>query len=378
MPLDPNHLTKPILKLRKSFKKLRGVPSPDKVHQLRTRCRRLEANLQAVGFDQTKNGRRLLKAVTPFRKTAGKVRDMDVLTELASGLLTEKINGNQDFGEAPVQLLQQLGASRFRFAKRLNERISSERKSVLKRLKQFSRCAERRLKRSGRPSTALTRWQTDPTATAVYLSASLAEWPPLGRENLHAFRLCVKQLRYILDLSSKPDRKFMDALSAVKDTIGEWHDWCELETMGRKSIPENRAFCERIHSISDEKLHNALGSSNNLRRQYFDGLPEHNGRRRSKPIQLKSPVLISAAQMIAYMLLASVVILQNPRTVAILELSQKNEADSHKWLSSAAEMQYTAPAESKRLREDASKGIYCAPFWGLHNDVDIPSTSSTA
>ena len=297
MPLNPDQLTKPIRKLRKLLKNFAGIPVPTKVHKLRTLCRRLEANLHAVGFDQTRNGRRLLKAITPIRKTAGKVRDMDVLTELASQLVNNRSDSHL-FGEDPVQLLQYLGASRLRSAKRLRDVVTSERRSALKRLKRFSRWTSYRLKRMDKPSAELARWQTDPTATAIYLSSSLSEWPRLNRDNLHAFRLRVKQLRYTLDLSSYRDRRLVTALGSVKDTIGEWHDWCELETIALNSIHANSAFCRRIHSISEERLDRAFATANSMRARYFDSVSaKHNGQRHSKAVQLKHPILISAAQM---------------------------------------------------------------------------------
>lgn len=298
MPLNPDQLTKPIRKLRKLLKTFHGIPPPAKVHKLRTLCRRVEANLHAVGFDQTRNGRRLLKAITPIRKTAGKVRDMDVLTGLASQLSINNRSESETFGEAPVELLQYLGSRRFRLAQRLDGVVTSERGSALKRLKRFSGWTSHQLKRVERPSSELERWQTDPMATAIYLSSSLSEWPRLNRDNLHAFRLRVKQLRYTLDLSSYRDRKLVSALESLKDKIGEWHDWCELETIALNSIHANSVFCNRIHSISEERLDRALAIANHVRARYFDNAAaKHNGQRHSKPVQLKHPILVSAAQM---------------------------------------------------------------------------------
>jgi hypothetical protein len=70
-----------------------------------------------------------------------------------------------------------------------------------------------------------------------------------------------------MDEASAPDRDFVHALSAVKEAIGEWHDWCELETMAGNS--ENDSFCQRTHAISDERLNHALTTANDLRRRYL-------------------------------------------------------------------------------------------------------------
>ena len=40
----------------------------------------------------------------------------------------------------------------------------------------------------------------------------LGEWPPLDASNIHAFRLKVKELRYILQLSADADSGLVEAL----------------------------------------------------------------------------------------------------------------------------------------------------------------------
>jgi CHAD domain-containing protein len=295
MPLNLDQLTKPAHKLRKLLRNFEDIPSPDQVHSLRTQFRRIEANLKAVGFEGTRTGHRLLKTISPIRRRAGKVRDMDVLSEFAAELSIENNVRNREFGDAPIRLLQQIGVNRFHHAKRLCHVISSERKSALRRLKRFSRWANDHRKHNGHPLGKVARWQTDPTSMAINLSSSLAQWPELDRENLHAFRLRVKELRNVLNLSSIPNRKLTHSLSKVKDAIGAWHDWCELESIARQQVKDCDRLCRRIHSIAEDKLHHALALAANLRTSYFN---EATGRNRpAKPIQLKRPVLISAAQM---------------------------------------------------------------------------------
>jgi CHAD domain-containing protein len=84
MALDPKELKKPLSKLRKLLKKMPKQPTPEQVHDLRTNTRRVEASLKALQLDRNGEGRQVLKAVTPMRKRAGGVRDMDVLTGFAS------------------------------------------------------------------------------------------------------------------------------------------------------------------------------------------------------------------------------------------------------------------------------------------------------
>jgi CHAD domain-containing protein len=183
MMLNSKQLLKPVQKLRKTIKKLPKNPSPEQVHRLRTRSRRVEAAARALKLDETKRGRRLLRAVAPVRKRAGKVRDLDVLT----GLTASIANGIQSSGseQQAIQLLHSLGLKRFRFAKQLYEGVAGKRKKALRRLKSFSKLIQRKMAEAKRAGPGVQRWQTGPTAAAVYLSASLAAWPKLSEENLH-------------------------------------------------------------------------------------------------------------------------------------------------------------------------------------------------
>lgn len=83
MPLNTKRLTNDPEKFLWSLKKLQKNDAPDKVHKFRTRIRRLEATLLALQPD-ARNATRLLRMMKPLRKRAGKVRDMDVLTGIAS------------------------------------------------------------------------------------------------------------------------------------------------------------------------------------------------------------------------------------------------------------------------------------------------------
>ena len=57
----------------------------------------------------------------------------------------------------------------------------------------------------------------------------------LNRNNLHPYRLKVKELRNVLQLSNRADDiEFVEKLGQVKDAIGDWHDWEELVRIPRK------------------------------------------------------------------------------------------------------------------------------------------------
>src|SRR5207302_4249891 len=72
------------------------------------------------------------------------------------------------------------------------------------------------------------------TASALRLESELAAVPRLGRNNLHPYRLQVKELHNILKLDEGADsQEFTETLGKVKDAIGEWHDWEVLSAIAQ-------------------------------------------------------------------------------------------------------------------------------------------------
>src|SRR5438067_10398032 len=112
MALDANRAEKPLRKLRKLLKKMPAMPSADDIHDFRTNSRRIEASLQALSLDSGNNCRRILKQISRLRKRAGKVRDMDVLTDYLVD-----VSYHEKEKECSVQLLEHLGAQRQKYAK---------------------------------------------------------------------------------------------------------------------------------------------------------------------------------------------------------------------------------------------------------------------
>src|SRR3954469_4382415 len=113
MSLDTERAAKPIRKLRKLLKKMPAIPVAEDIHDFRTSSRRLEAMIQALSLDSAQNGRQALKQISRLRKRAGKVRDMDVLTD---SLLS--VSPDQEEKQCHVQLLEHLGAQRLKYARK--------------------------------------------------------------------------------------------------------------------------------------------------------------------------------------------------------------------------------------------------------------------
>src|SRR5882762_7147532 len=114
MAVDIGPIKKNIRKLRKLLKKAPRRPNPDEIHDLRAQIRRFEAIFEALDVNCKRNERRVLRYLGRIRKRAGKIRDMDVLTGHAS---TVQVDQERD---CLVQLLEYLGAERYRHAEQLH------------------------------------------------------------------------------------------------------------------------------------------------------------------------------------------------------------------------------------------------------------------
>jgi len=292
MPLAADRVRNQPRKLRKSLKALPKDLSAEHVHQLRTRTRRLEALAEALGLDTRKNERRLLKAVRPVRKRAGKVRDMDVFADFAS---TVRIDRER---ECSLRLVGHLGRERERQARKLQKVVAAHTPELRRRLKRSEGLLDELLVNdfsNGRKAS------TEATALALRLEAELRDWPPLNRKNLHRFRLKVKELRYVLEMATGAEDNFVKELGKVKDAVGEWHDWEELAGIAAQIIQHKR--CEllaRIRSKVEQKFEHALAITNRLRMRWL-GTGSKSGERKSrvKSFPRAAPPAILSASVLA-------------------------------------------------------------------------------
>jgi CHAD domain-containing protein len=260
-------MQKPVRKIRKLLKKMPSSPSPDEVHDLRTNSRRIEATLHALALDSGRPGRQVLKEISKLRKRAGKVRDMDVLTSYASQLSCR--DGER---ECLVDLLEYLGAQRQKYAKKL-DRVRKQYASALrKQLKQISREMDKALPRNGSQDSGGNTVNTEAAASALHLLSELTKPAHLSRNNLHPYRLKVKELRNVLEMAKNAkEEEFVKRLGEVKDAIGEWHDWEELLAIG-KDVLDHRPNCQvlaELRKTADAKFKHALSLAESMRKQFL-------------------------------------------------------------------------------------------------------------
>jgi CHAD domain-containing protein len=291
MPLDSKKLEKSFVKLRKLVRKMSKHPTQDEVHDIRTNIRRVEATLQALRINRSRHGRRVLRAITPMRQKAGDVRDMDVLTGFSATLSR---NGDD---QCLVKLLEYLGQRRGRHANKLRKTVAKHTRAASRSLKDCVSLIEKNFDK--KRSTKLKEWPIDATANALRISGELSTWPTLSSQNLHPFRLKVKEMRYVLQLSGE-DNALTERLNDVKDQIGEWHDWTELDAIAKKVLSDckNCKVIAQIENIVKQKFETALKAAQQLRSKYFAAQGKRQ-KRNSKKAVIKEPVLRASAGLAA-------------------------------------------------------------------------------
>src|SRR5262245_36738559 len=265
MSFDIERIDKSARRVSKFLRKNPKRPGTEAIHDLRTETRRLETTFATLGLDSKSKVQRLLAGLKDVRKRAGKVRDMDVLTGDA---LTVKPNGEQD---CLVQLLEHLGAERNKFAKKLRLVIEASNPQLRRSLERNTQRVEKVLL-AAEENPADSDAMPITMAKAIQLASDLNTPARLSRNNLHAYRLKVKELRNVLQLSDQADhQEFMRKLTEVKDAIGEWHDWEELIAIAT-GLLDHGASCKlikRLREISNAKYERALSITSQLRGHYL-------------------------------------------------------------------------------------------------------------
>ncbi len=262
--MEPGDVEKLARQLRKALKNLpRDLPAED-VHRLRTGARRLEAVVGALRLDRNKSVRLTLKAIKAMRKAAGEVRDVDVLTAMARALCERQ-------GDSADRLLLHLADLRRQRAQMLLDTIARRRKDARRGLSRFSRQMGKRP--GGKCSSAAAEAIRVCTVgdRPLRLIAELQGWPEFNAENLHSFRIRIKELRYVLQLPQDTDPELLTALGRAKDKIGDWHDWQQMANFARKTIrsPEDRAALEKIEKIESKKFKQSIAAANALRSHFL-------------------------------------------------------------------------------------------------------------
>ena len=263
MPLSSKRLLKPFRKLRNALRAASKRASPARIHELRIQVRRVEAIVHTFLPYLKHDGERLIQGLEPIRKKAGRVRDLDVLTEIVSNL------GIEEESPCIAKLLVHLSAERIRWARKLHEAIDEQRSRACRRLRVVFASLEEYISVSNRRHRDVDRVEVN--AVTLRLLRELVVWPRLKADNLHAFRRKVRELINNLQFITGNSAEFIGALRNVKDSIGDWHDWTILGARADELIGvDSQCKVPRvIRQTAAAKLNHALSTSRAMREKYL-------------------------------------------------------------------------------------------------------------
>ncbi|HYR91274.1 MAG TPA: CHAD domain-containing protein [Terriglobia bacterium] len=287
MSFDIERIRKSTRRITKFLRKNSKTPSPNAIHNLRISTRTLETTFITLGLNSKRKVKRLLRGLGDVRKRAGKVRDMDVLT---ADTLTVRQDGDED---CQVQLLEYLGAERNKCARKLRLVIEAASPQLRRDLKRNSKRVKKLLKRA-ESNPAGSHEIPVTMARAIQLSSELGSPARLSRNNLHPYRLKVKELRNVLQLSDQAGgQEFLEKLGEVKDAIGEWHDWEELIAIAAQLLDHGPScnLMKHLRETSNSKYERAFLLTSHFRDSYLKSERPKRGTHHTRTATLSAPVL---------------------------------------------------------------------------------------
>ncbi len=233
MAIAPERGKRIFRKTEKELLRLASGRRADAVHSFRTTTRRLQTLLQELVPSHRNNQKKLLKLLNRIRKSAGKVRDIDVQLEALRRLKTAQEPRRK------TQLTQDLLELRAQHERKLRKLLTAKDiDDVRKRLRKASDSVQYSDVR-------------DPLAVGKQMLESVVvPRAPVDEETLHRYRMVVKRARYAAEFSpDSPDaRQFLAQLKRLQDALGHWHDWLTL----------TQTAVERLGDVNQSSLVAAL------------------------------------------------------------------------------------------------------------------------
>jgi len=246
-----------------------AAPTPERVHQVRTTARRLEAILEIVYPEPTSRVARTLRGLKRLRRRAGAVRDLDVQ---AAALRTLKIGRET---ERKARLLSTLADARA--AKEAQFQKAIHHKKVEKLQKRLQQTALEMAQASVPPEQNGQNWPPvwidfDPVSASLRMFARVArQTKAITADNIHLFRTRCKRVRYVGEMAgmSPESKRVVGLLKRVQDSIGDWHDWQTLtltaEDLFSRSL--DSALVSALRNISNAKFVEARAVATDARRE---------------------------------------------------------------------------------------------------------------
>lgn len=187
---------------------------PGDVHALRAGSRHIQTILEFTSTSKRGCFQRFRNSLRRVGRRAGAVRDFDVLIDRLASLAEQK-------DQRPLDALQsRLRHKRTSAVKKLLRVLDEERKPFFAGLARLQTTLTPPISRK-----SSTAWREKAAAQAVAELKILAGWQELDGTALHQFRIRIRNLRDTLQLDASRYRALLRTLTAMKDALGEWHDW---------------------------------------------------------------------------------------------------------------------------------------------------------
>jgi len=234
-------------KTEKELVRLYSGQRAEAVHGFRTAARRLQTLLEQLVADTNHKHKKLMKTLNRIRKSAGRVRDIDVQLEALRSLKIPQEPRRK------TQLMQSLIELRTQHEKKLHKLLK----------KQDVRDIRKRL----RKAEGSVRFDAshDPLSVAKQMLRSVQVPPgPADEETLHRYRLVVKRARYAAEFAAKSAEttKFLAELKRLQDALGSWHDWLTLThtAMERLGDVSQSSLVAVLHNVTRGKFRHAVSA----------------------------------------------------------------------------------------------------------------------
>jgi len=231
----------------------------ESVHQLRIWTRR---STEAVELYRDllpdKSARRVVRALKHIRKAANEARDIDVLLHR---LLQD------DAGAAPPQLVKALRKQR----KRAQRPIRSVRRRFISsgRLRRHAKKLRRRLSKDGR-DVRFDSWATQHIGPIVEQFIVSGENDLTDFEQLHAFRIQAKKLRYFMELTAcafAPEfrTELYLRIEALQERLGAINDRATAQDLFRGWLEDARPGVARhLEHLLERETDDLVGAHNDF------------------------------------------------------------------------------------------------------------------
>ncbi len=217
-------------KLQKLPAKIVSEPKAEAVHELRTTIRRVETLVAHTWGAPSRKERKLLKQLDRIRKRAGRVRDLDVQIAALSSLKLESI------GRDKARVMRALEKSRNKREQKLAKELEAGLANSLP--KRLARVRERLLEVPTRASQPRRQGPSYVAGALEKFAVLVQQHPKLNEQNLHAFRMACKRVRYEAEMGeTEPNAgRVLDQFKRIQDAVGEWHDWVTLSQSAEKAL----------------------------------------------------------------------------------------------------------------------------------------------